>query len=172
MSPAPRRSRASRSRRELNATVDLAARRSFYRQHFMLDPDAWRGYSYPRSLKWVTIRFRLSEQSRLPNEAGVYAFLIQPGVAPDLDASYLVYVGETKSLRRRFGNYLRESAGRGNVRIQLYSMFKKFKDYVYFTYAVLPESERQQVEIALIAALTPPINRRLPVSIAEAERAF
>lgn len=160
------------STRHLDEALDLAAERSVYRKEFMLYPAAWSKYGYKRQLDWKTVSFRASERSKLPKEPGVYAFLIQPNVAPVLNASYLVYVGETKSLHRRFGDYLREEAGLGNARIQLYSLFKYFKGYILFAYATLPEAERKEAEDELIKALTPPINRKLPATIAAAERAF
>lgn len=161
------------SARHLDEAIDLAGERSAYRTEFMLYPAAWRGYKYARPLDWKTVRFHASERPKLPDEPGVYAFLIQPGVAPALNASYLVYVGETTSLHRRFGDYLREAKGQGRApRIQLYSLFKRFDGYVFFTYATLPAAERKLAELELLQAFTPPLNKRLPATIAAAERAF
>jgi hypothetical protein len=157
---------------KLETSFDLAKRRAPYRRDFMLYPPFWRSYGYPRKLTWQTVPFAVKRAPTIPDHAGVYAFLIQPGVAPILDVSYLVYVGETVSLKRRFRAYLNEAAGTDGARIQLYALFKMYRRYVHFSYAELPAKERKAAEDALLLALTPPINKKLPATIAGAERAF
>lgn len=170
--PHSRTSAPTAAQEDLEAHADLAKRREPYRKRFMLYPPAWRAYGYRRRLHWQTIPFNEAQAPGIPDQAGVYAFLIQPAVAPVLNASYLVYVGETASLRGRFRDYLREQAGHDHARIQLYTLFKDYRRHVHFTYATLPLRHRKRAEDELLTALTPPINKKLPATIAMAERAF
>lgn len=167
-----RRSSPSSVAARLKAASDLAKQRAPYRWRFMLYPVGWQAYGYKHNLKWLTVRFEKANRLKIPDKPGVYAFLVQPNVGGILNVSYLFYVGETVSLRNRFGDYLRESAGSDNSRIQLYVLFNEYQGHVLFTYALLPKAHRKQVERELLAALTPPLNKKLPATIAAAERAF
>src|SRR5579864_635031 len=71
-------------------------------------PKRWKGYSNPHPLKWTLVK--LEDASRkanaVPSGAGIYTLLVQPGIADHPSCSFLLYVGQTKSLLARFGDYL------------------------------------------------------------------
>lgn len=137
----------------------------------MLYPPAWEAYPLA-SKAWTTVEFAASRATAVPDTAGVYAFLVQPRIDARLDASYLFYVGESVSLKDRFRSYLREERGHEHARQQLYSLFRDFPGRVFFTFAAVSATKRKATEDALLEALTPPLNTRLPATIARAERAF
>jgi hypothetical protein len=146
------------------ALYDLAQEGALFRMHFVLWPKYWTAYRYARKLAWTTIRFSASNQSRIPKTAGVYAFHARPGVAPDLNGSYIMYIGQASSLHRRFGEYLREARGM-HARPRLYTMFQNYPDHLHFVYASVPLNELTDAEDALLEALWPPMNAKLPAVI-------
>ena len=151
---------------------DLAGQIQIHRVTFVLYPVQWMGYSYPRPLDWSVLPFIAASQASLPDAPGVYAFLVQPKVAPELNGSYIVYVGETDSLRRRYGDYLREAEGGARSRTRLYAMFRRFTTHLHFAFAPVPLNERKEAEAALLSALIPPANSKLPADISRPVRAF
>lgn len=134
-------------------------------------PPAWASYSFRSSLNWGVVKFEGVNQSRLPVSSGVYAFLIQPNVGNDLNSSFLMYVGQTNSLRRRFGEYLVEARS-ATARSKLMRMFHKYERHLHFTYATVRSADCESAEEALLRALWPPINSNLPADIRAARRAF
>ena len=151
---------------------DLAVQLVEHSESFVLYPGLWLGYSYFRALDWQTVYFDTANQAVVPDTPGVYAFLVQPGVAPELNGSYIMYVGRTDSLRVRYGNYLREASGGGSSRIRVYTMFRRFDSHLYFSFAAVPLEELVESEDALLSALCPPINSLLPADVSSPVRAF
>lgn len=154
--------------------LDLAEQAELHVRKFVLFPRYWQGYGYADKLDWDAVPFEESSKGSVPDEAGVYAFVVRPGVAPNLEGSYLQYVGETNDLRRRFGEYLGEAAGarKASTRMRLYRIFDRYDGYVHFTFALTEPSRRKEAEEELLRALWPPCNSRLPAEIAPAVRAM
>lgn len=150
--------------------LDVVKDAKAHEQKFMLWPRNWTEHDPAVNLSWDVFPFRLDAQGGIPNEPGVYAFLIQPGIAPNLNASYLAYVGKTeRSLRTRFGEYLREvvdPAGRPKIQMWL----QTYESYVYFTCAKL--ASPVDVERKLIDALMPPANSDFSAEVGRVLRAF
>lgn len=154
---------------QIDQQIDLAREARNYSEEFMLFPRFWRDYAYPRALTWVTAPFDPAGRAVIPDASGVYAFLVQPGVAPVLNGSYIMYVGQAKSLYERYGDYLAEARGTGK-RIHTREMFRNYAGYLHFTYALVPEAEITEAEDALIEALWPPMNYQVPATIRGAVR--
>lgn len=150
---------------------DLAVQLAEYSQSFVLYPGLWLGYSYSRTLDWQTVFFDTANRAAVPDTPGVYAFLVKPGVAPDLNGSYIMYVGRTDSLKVRYANYLAEAPG-GRSRLRVYTMFRRFDSHLYFSFAAVPLEELVESEDALLSALCPPINSLLPADVSSPVRAF
>lgn len=149
---------------------DYAEAKTYWEQ-FWLIPRYWREYRYRRSFAWRTVRFDSSVTSSLPDQAGVYVFSIRPPVAPPLEGAYVVYVGETTDLRRRFRDYLNEAQSR-RARPKIAITLALYRDHLFFSYATLPVSERKKAEDALITALWPPRNDMYPAKIRRVRNAF
>ena len=84
-------------------------------------PGRWSSFSQRAlpPLAWSAFPFKPASRARIPNQQGVYAFLIAPNIAGDLKVSYLMYIGQTdRTLRQRFAEYLREARS-DNVRPKL-----------------------------------------------------
>lgn len=150
--------------------LDVVKNAKFHEQKFMLWPRNRVEHDPAVDLSWVVFPFRPDAQGEVPDEPGVYAFLVQPGIAPNLNASYLAYVGKTeRSLRTRFGEYLRETvdpAGRPKIRLWL----QLYEGYVHFTCAQL--ASPVEVERKLIDAFMPPANSDFSAQVGRIRRAF
>lgn len=150
--------------------LDIVKDAKAHEQKFMLWPRNWIEYDPSVELSWSVFPFRSEAKVSVPDKPGIYAFLVQPGVAPNLNASYLAYVGETeRSLRVRFGEYLREAvdpAGRPKVQMWL----QMYDGYIYFTCAEL--SSPVEVEQKLIDALMPPANSDFSAEVGRVLKAF
>lgn len=137
--------------------LDFANLARVHRRDFILMPQSWRAFRYRRSLRWQTVKFAAGSRDGIPAGAGVYAFLVCPAVTNGPSAAYLMYVGKTDSLNRRFGEYLRESRDPFG-RVKLRDMFRTFRGHLQFTYARAPANHAASLENRLIDAFWPPVN--------------
>jgi|SRR5712664_2492796 len=153
---------------------DIIAQRRELLEHaheFILVPRLWKNYAYRLRLRWRTVPLRSSRAARLPIAPGVYALIVKSGVSSRLAASYLMYVGKSTSLRRRFRDYLRE--GKSTVaRPKLAILLRLYANHLHFRYALVASPQRDLAETQLIGALLPPANDQLPAEIRAARAAF
>jgi hypothetical protein len=137
----------------------------------VLWPLKWSGYQFSGIRNWQTCRMLLSEKSNIPNQPGIYTLLIQPGIAYHPASSYLMYVGQSNSLRRRFSEYFQEKK-RETGRPKILRLLNKYPDHIWFCFAQLSESELDAAEDALIAAYMPPCNDQIPARVRPGRGAF
>ncbi len=114
--------------------------------------------------QWNIFKLDSNEKRKIPNQSGIYTLLVQPGIANHPACSYLMYVGKTISLRRRFGDYLNEKK-RETGRPKIMRLLNKYAGYVHFCYTIVPEKKLTSVEESLISAYIPPANDRFPAEI-------
>ena len=138
---------------------------------FMLWPDKWAEADIPPLTDWFIYPFLNTPATQIPNSPGIYFFLVQPRLC-DVDASFLVYLGRTNKLRRRFSEYRTEAndpLGRPKVRYFL----NKYKDYLHFSFTLVAnERDLPPIEDALVEALMPPANPNLPATVRRVVNAF
>lgn len=142
---------------------------------FVLSPDQWRGCQLPVPLNWTVVPFTTTNAGTVPdNCAGVYSFVVKPGIANHPECAYLLYVGmvETQDFRARYRQYLREKAkGSHSRRPHVTDMLLKWDGFLSFCYApIVATHVIESVENALLAAYLPPANRDFPASISHAHR--
>ena len=151
---------------------DLANDAAKHRLAFTLWRRQWASYRPSVPLVWKDHPFDAGTKGSIPGKPGVYAFLVQPGIVTGLTMSYLLYLGKSNDLRRRYGEYLREvSSLRSRPKIQ--RCLSLYSGYVRFSYAAVPdEANRSRIESDLVTALTPPLNSIFPAEIRRAMVAF
>lgn len=132
-----------------------------YRQDFILDPESWRRFALANPIGWKRIKFTGANKKRVPQERGVYAFVVSHDNVSFPAHGYVMYVGITgdaspRNLRKRFGDYLSDSALRKRPAIR--SMIEMWKDDLYFHYAGVADASVRlgAIETALNDALLPP----------------
>ena len=136
-------------------------------------PRLWSLLPSGPSLSWSLFAFNDGSRSLIPEQQGVYAFLVAPGCAGDLNVSYLMYIGETgRTLRERFGEYLLEARS-DKIRPKLLRILPLYPDHLVFACAPLPSNiVPRDVESALIEALLPPGNDDVPATVRRPRKAF
>lgn len=143
------------------------------RYSFRLSPTLWDRYEGPQDLEWTCVRYGRESLASIPDTPGVYAFCVRPSIGGNLCGSYLLYIGETTSLRRRCAEYVRRGeSGRERPRIQM--MLNRFSDsrYLRFCFAKTLAGETRAVEKALLVACVPPACTDIPGAVGSAVRAF
>ncbi len=140
-----------------------------HEHHFYLWPRKWKKYLDTHN--WEICRLNATERDRIPKGSGVYSILIQPGIANHPACSYLMYVGKTESLRRRFMDYFNEKK-RETGRPKIFRILNKYEDYVCFCYTIVSISDLSDVEDNLLIAYIPPNNDQYPAEIRRIVGAF
>lgn len=135
-------------------------------QNMILYPRAWAGFSSAISLQWSKVLFSPAGVAQVPkDEAGIYSFVVQPGIANHPACSYLLYVGKTeRSFRVRYSEYLMDlRKGIESRRPHIAGMLTKWDGYLWFCYAPMSNGiDIAKMEDALIEAYLPPTNVELP----------
>ncbi len=140
---------------------------------FYLWPEMWRQYSKSvrQALRWRIYLFDKNEVLNIPDQKGVYTFVIQPGIASHPACSYLMYVGKAvrKTLRDRFKDYLNEiNNPKGRPKI---IRLNKHRGYIFFCCAeIVRDSSIGKLEKYLINAYLPPYNDVFPARVSKVVR--
>jgi len=152
--------------------VDLVEVQDELKTHevtFVLWPNAWAKYRLRRKLSWSRRKLTKTSKTHIPQAAGIYTLLIQPGIAKHPSCSYLMYVGKTEDLRKRFYDYCTTEK---RVRPKIVRLLHKWPGYIRFCYTRVPPRYLSKVEDALIEAFFPPANSDYPATIRAAKKAF
>ena len=140
---------------------------------FALWPRKWEEYRDVCTLDWQLHRLANSERPKIPEESGIYTLMVQPGIASHPVCSYLMYVGKTNSLRRRFGEYLNKEK-RKTGRPRVFRLLNKYPDHIWFCCSLVSQTDLADVEDTLLIAYIPPTNdsHQLPAEIRKVKGAF
>jgi hypothetical protein len=108
---------------------------------FCLWPTQWMTYNLSDPFNWEIHPFHRDQINNIPNEPGIYSFVIQPGIASHPYCSYLMYIGQTeRALRVRFREYLYERRNlRGRRRIL--RLLNKYQGYLHFCCSTIAKTE-------------------------------
>lgn len=141
-----------------DSVFDIIQAQNEMRAHqyaFTLWPLRWATYS--ETHEWQLSRLADSELGNIPDAPGIYTLLALPGIANHPVCSYLMYVGQTISLRRRFREYLskeRKESGRP----KLFRFLNIYPDQVWFCFTSVDAALLDNVENGLKNAYIPPLN--------------
>ena len=146
----------------VNDIIDEQDVMKAHEHQFILWPRQWSGYVDTHN--WKTYNLNENQKVNIPDNPGIYSLLIQPGIANHPACSYLMYIGKTTSLRRRFSNYLNERK-RETGRPKIFRILNKYKNYMKFCYTIVDEDDLETVENNLLIAFIPPNNDQFPVQL-------
>jgi hypothetical protein len=147
-----------------------------YKSHvkkFFLYPPFWGDSNnhVPINLNWKSCEFNELNHSIIPNNKGVYCFVVKPKIPNFFDITYLFYVGKTnRTLNERFGEYISDLKGIGKPRPKIFTMLKTYEGCLHFHYAEI--NDKVDVDICeekLLNTFIPPINSQIPIAIIQAE---
>ena len=124
-----------------------ASRRSFY-----LDPDRWDSSRVQIDLDWQELKFESANRNQVPEERGIYAFVVKRKNLHFPPHGYIMYIGITghqaaqRNLRKRFKEYLKEQ--NKNKRPRVHFMLNKYENDLYFLYVpITKEIDLAQLDI-------------------------
>ena len=138
--------------------IDILKRQGEARDHvqwFALWPRQWATYS--KTHIWHQTKLVASERQRVPDRSGIYTLIAKPNVADHPSCSYLMYVGRSNSLRRRFGEYLNKER-KPSGRPLMYRFLDIYSEHVWFCFTLVDCSSLESIEIGLRDAYIPPLN--------------
>ena len=141
-----------------DTSIDIVERQDEalnYRYSFALWPRQWATYS--ESHDWRQTRLVASEAGSIPDCSGVYTLVAKPNIANHPSCAYLMYVGRSISLRRRFGEYLNKER-RQSGRPLMFRFLDKYSEHVWFCFTLADSSSLESIESGLRDAYIPPLN--------------
>ena len=141
----------------------------WHQKTFTMWPELWKTYTHNHN--WHLLRLRDSDKESVPNQPGVYTLLTVPDVAAHPACSYVMYVGQAVSLRRRFSEYLsKEADPLGRPKIS--DFLHMYSGYIWFSYTLIQKDSLDSVEAGIRDALVPPLNTQLGAHISKIVGAF
>jgi len=138
-------------------------------RHFTLRPDMWKKY-LPTHV-WNGEKLDPTKANDIPDKSGIYTLILQPSIADHPACSYLMYVGQTKSLRDRFRDYL-TSEKRITGRPKIFTFLNLYDGFICFYYTLVKMDALDNVENALMDAYQPPLNTEFKGTLGNARSAF
>jgi len=156
---------------EVNDLIEQQDEAGSYSKEFTLWPEKWNRYERTHGCDWQCVQFSPDNVGEVPQESGVYNFVVEPGIACHPACAHVMYVGETSSLQRRYGEYIREK-NNINGRPKIVRMLNKWDGYIKFYYLRIDEATREEVQDDMIVAFAPPFNDRIPSEVSGVINAF
>jgi len=153
----------------LNDVIEACKEQYVWTRHFTLCPDTWKNYSSTHV--WHGEKLDTTRANSIPDESGIYTLILQPSIADHPACSYLMYVGQAESLRKRFRKYL-TSEKKANGRPKLFMFLNLYDGFICFYYTIVKVEALEDVEDALIDAYQPPLNTEVKGTLGIARRAF
>lgn len=134
---------------------------------FCLDFDIWNlniDLEKEADFQWTEVKFKKENRILIPESKGIYFFLIKPTNSALLNEShkYILYIGQAKNLRRRYGEYFRYASSKhASEQLKRY-MVVIWRSHLYFNFIELlstNDDELTDIEYKLIDSIAPPFNK-------------
>jgi len=146
---------------------------------FVVSPSEFHRADIVPRLAWQSVKFLAKEKAGVPEEPGLYAFVVKMPFAGLPPHGWVMYIGQTghgdsdATLRGRFGQYLRDK--RGPKRPSIFYMLNAWDGHLEFFYTPLPhrKAELEDLETQLLGAFRPPFtDRTYPAAYMSPRHAF
>lgn len=117
-------------------------------------------------VEWQYVKFVEANWDQVPDQAGIYFFIVHPHAASIEYHSIILYFGKAKSsLRSRFRDYIGERDGVSKTdREHVRRMLSIYKNRVYFAHCCFDTYDVEKLEDMLIDAFSPCCNVKTPKS--------
>lgn len=131
-------------------------------RRFLVSPRHWRTSRVTAPITWTYLPFTEANRNHVPEEAGVYAFIVRHDNDHFPHHGFIMYIGITgakgngRTLRNRYGDYLRDQ--KKLKRPKIHAMLSKYPDDLQFAYAAIPDPafDLETLERDLNDAIIPP----------------
>jgi excinuclease UvrABC nuclease subunit len=151
--------------------IDLQDDLRSYQITFNLWKKSWEKNAGIENFEWKTCQFDEKNREKIPSSPGLYSFVVNPCVN-NHPHRYLCYIGKTeKSLRNRFGDYLREKEDEKG-RPKIVRLLTKWDGFLEFSYVLLDRGNLKSLESLLIDIFLPPCNPQVSTKIYRITGAF
>lgn len=132
-------------------------------RRFLLSPSRWRSSKVITPINWTYLQFTEANRQFIPQQPGIYAFIVRHINNHFPGHGFIMYVGITganangRTLYDRYGDYLREK--KKDKRAKVHYMLNKYTDDIHFAYAVVtdPSIDLEALELDLNDAIIPPV---------------
>lgn len=151
---------------------DLVALQNEYRNHLWclcLWPAQWKTCDPELKLSWHNVELSSEHRSKVPHTTGLYSLVVQPRIAGHPGCSYLMYLGKTENLHRRFGDYLTSERDK---RLKVGRLLEMYQGHIYFFYSKVDKTMLDNIEDQLIDVFVPPCNSKFTGKMQKARGAF
>lgn len=158
---------------EIPSESEILVNKSLRWNTFCLDYDIWTNTTIPGLLQWKQIKFGDRNIDDLDSKEGIYMFIAKPPIAYNENHSYILYIGETKDLKRRYLEYLNTYNSSTHPSDQLKrKMVIIWRNYLFFNYLEMNvggnKKKREKVEYDLIDTIVPPFNDKFRSKVVNA----
>lgn len=135
-------------------------------ERFLLYPDLWESTENSVAFAWSRVKFSEDQINRIPEQKGLYAFVIHPSPRSFGEVGYLMYIGEAgcrsnHNLKMRFKDYLSERYRIKN-RPKINDLVLKWPKHLFFYYSIFSPAfgfKLKDLESDVLGYYVPPLNR-------------
>lgn len=147
--------------------------------NFIISPAGWHLADIAPRAQWRSVKFEKTKKDQVPDEPGLYAFVVKipyEGLPPH---GWILYVGQsghgtsTNTLKERFGEYFHDKEH--SRRPKVYYFLNAWDGHIEFHFASLPgrKAELLELETKLLGAFRPPFtDRTYPATYMSPAHAF
>lgn len=124
---------------------------------------------------WSVIDFPPGDLDTVPDEPGVYVFVVEPSLFGVLPVNTVFYVGKATKLRERIRSYIRELGltPRRTRRQKINKMVRVWNGHLKYYFMVTDSvTDAENIEDIMIRSLIPPFNSTFGGEINAAQKAF
>ncbi len=141
----------------MDSEVELAHKLGPFERRFLLSPSLWRNKPTRVKLNWNEYKFTQGNLKNIPEERGVYMFVVCHKGSWIPSNNYIMYVGQTKrTLQTRYKEYLRDQKT-SKKRKKIHEMLNLWKNDIFFICSKVSNStDLMTLEGKLIECLIPP----------------
>lgn len=134
---------------------------------FCLDLDIWNFHVMDNRgwiNDWQEVKFFKENQKDIPGKQGIYMFIARLDVEniTNTNHSYILYVGQAKDLRKRFGNYFDYKQTTHPSDQLKRKMILIWENFLFFNFITTDYSKKEltDFEYQLIDTIVPPMNNQ------------
>lgn len=145
----------------MESAVELGHELKKFQRSFLLVPSCWRNNPTRVKLDWKVHKFTSESLDDIPDERGVYLFVVSHKAKWSPPNFYVMYAGEVgndkphRTLKVRYKEYLREQKEPG--RPHIHEMLNLWHEDIFFVCSTVKKStDLKKLEARLIECMLPP----------------
>lgn len=153
---------------------DLAFHGSIYEVRMQYSTKAW-STAAASNHNWTEIAFPPNPRNSVPDQPGVYVFIVRPNLFGLSQSSGLLYIGKATSLYSRVSSYIYEIDKRhaSTTRPHIWRMINVWNGHLHYLYTTTPTvADAEDLEDRMLDALLPYFNKEFPAETSRRQRAF